>query len=135
MKDSSGFVKIPSVTDDVCDRNGGTSITYNAALAGKKAADVKDSYATIVLFETPGKGRNKSGPYKEQPFETSPVIVKGERRGWIQQPLSGQASYKDKFGNVKAAPSAGGVKVRGSVGEGSAPVEISSTPSKKDAGK
>ena len=109
MKDSSGLVAIPKATDDFCDRNGDTSITYNADLAGKKADAVQDSYATIVLFETPGKGRNKAAPYKEQPFETSPVLLKGQRRGWIRQPLNGQATYKDQSGRVIAAPSSGGV--------------------------
>ena len=135
-KDSSGLVTIPKATDDFCDRNGNTSITYNAALAGKKVDDVKDSYATIVLFETPGKGRNKNAAYTEQPFATSPVLLQGERRGWIRQPLNGQATYKDKNGNVKAAPTAGGAAMSGGKTEANAgPVDIITKTSKDDKGE
>ena len=89
MKDSSGLVAIPKVTDDFCDRKGETSITYNAALAGKKVDSVKDAYSTILIFETPGKGRNKTAKYVEQPYATSPILVKDQRRGWIRQAVAG----------------------------------------------
>lgn len=110
---------IPRVTDDFCDQSGSTSITMNATLAGQKTADVKDPMSVILLFETPGRGRNKSAKYAEQPFGASPKLFEGARRGWIVQPLYGQASYKDQSGRVRPAPSAGSTSA--TFGGGDAP--------------
>ena len=136
QEDASGIVTIPTVNDGFCDRNGDTSISFNVALAGKKVADVKDPYGTIILFETPGQGRNRSAPYKEQPFASSPVLFQGERRGWIRQPLEGQASYKDKSGRVMPAPTASGARASGeSTDTKVGPVDVISKESKNDDGE
>ena len=132
------MISVPGPESSYCDKGGGTSITYNADLAGKKLTDVKDPYETPVLFETPGAGHNKAAPYKEQPFSTSPVLVKGQRRGWVVQPLKGEASFKDENGVQQAAPNLKGRRRSQSGGDFSAgPVDVipsEESPAKKGKG-
>jgi hypothetical protein len=77
-----------------------TGIAYNADLSGKKMADIKDPYATIVLFEVDKVSRNASAPYKERPEQESPAMF-GEHMGWFFVPLQGDpdltGSGKGKF--------------------------------------
>ena len=54
-------MRVPSAADDFCDQAGGTSISYNSAIAGKKLTEIEDKMGTIALFEVAGKGRNRSG--------------------------------------------------------------------------
>ena len=123
------LIHIPTVEEDVCDRGSGTSISYNAPLAGQKLDAVKNPDSTVLLFESPGKGRNKSAAWHEPDFTTSPVLLKTERRGWLRQPLRGQGFYKDKFGNNKPAPSTNG---GASTSFGS--VDVNSKPAKDGEG-
>ena len=117
-KDKEGTpFAIAASTDDYCDKSAGTSIVYNAALAGKKVADVKSPYETIALFEASGLGRNKSMVWKEQAFESSPILLQTERRGWIRQPLSGEPSIRDKRGRVKPVPTGGSAGFKAETGE------------------
>ena len=99
---------LPGPDADYCDASGNTGLTYNRDLAGKKIDEIKEPYEAIVLFETPGRGRNKSGAWQEQPFASSPQVFKSARRGWLRQPLKGQASYKDQLGRMKQAPTVNG---------------------------
>lgn len=121
------FVHIPTPDEDVCDRSAGTSIVFNSDLAEKKLSDIKDDYGTVLLFEAAGKGRNRHEPWKEPSFATSPVLVQGERRGWIRQPLQGQAFFKNRRGMNQAAPNAA-TGARASFG----PVDVESKESSKE---
>lgn len=106
--DSSQPIKIPSVRDSFCDKTGSTSISLNAAIAGKKLDDLKSPYETIALFEAPGTGRNRSAAWAEPPIAGSPILLKGRHRGWIRQPVKGEPSIRDEFGHVKPVPGARG---------------------------
>lgn len=97
-------VKFADPSDDFCDRSSETSIAYNGAIAGKKLAEVEDKMGTVALFEVPGRGRNKTAKWSEQPFATSPKIIAEEGRGWIRIPLKGEASVMDKRGRIKPIP-------------------------------
>ena len=115
-KEMETFVKVPGPNDDFCDSGAGTAITMNETLGGKKLAGIKDQMGTILLFETQGKGRNKSAAWKEPSFSTSPVLMSNERRGWIRQPLSGAAGAIDKRGTLTPLPDMKSRKA-GSAGE------------------
>ncbi len=101
------MIPLPGPDDGFCDQAAKTGITFNADLAGKTLADVKDPYDTVALFETPGTGRNKTGKWSEPPFATSPKVIAQEGRGWIRQPLQGDASVKDRNGSSTAVPKVG----------------------------
>ncbi len=124
---TGNMVHIPSPDEDICDRSAGTAIVYNAALAGTKLDDVKDPYSTVLLFEGTGKGRNRSEAWHEPDFKSSPVLVQGERRGWIRQPVRGQAFFKNKRGMNQPAPVAGSAPSFG-------PVDVQSKDSKGTSG-
>lgn len=89
---------IPAPTDDFCDKANGTTIAYNTAVAGKKLDSIQDKSGTVALFETSGRGRNKSDAYAAQSFATSPKLVMDERRGWMRIPLEGEALLHGKNG-------------------------------------
>jgi hypothetical protein len=69
---------------------GMTGMAFNSDLSGKKMAEVKDPYGTIVIFEIEKATRNAHGTFKARSKENSPKIM-GERRGWIEMPLQGSA--------------------------------------------
>lgn len=101
-------MRVPSPADDYCDQAGATSISYNSAIAGKKIADIEDKMGTIALFEVAGKGRNRSGAWAEAPYDSSPIIVMGQGRGWVRIPLKGEPAVMDKRGRIKPVPNAKG---------------------------
>lgn len=76
---------------DVCDAAAPSSIAYNTDVAGKKLADLNEKDDVVVLFEVPGKGRNQARKYQQLPFKGSPQLVMGAPRGWMEQPLHGDA--------------------------------------------
>ncbi len=99
--------KIPGANDDFCDKEGGTTIALNAAVAGKKLDAIKDKSDTIALFEVKGRGRNRSAPWSEPSFASSPEFIMGKRRGWIRIPLEGAAVFKGQNGQTTNAPTSG----------------------------
>jgi hypothetical protein len=126
-------VPVPTVSDDFCDKDSKTSITYNAAIAGKSLASVSDQMGTVALFETPGLGRNQSAPWKEPSFASSPKMVADEGRGWIRVSLKGVVSMKDKTGNTKPVPTGGkngGFEVE--TESSSSPIEVKTKVSSGD---
>jgi hypothetical protein len=115
--------KIPGANDDFCDDSANTSISMNAALGGKKLAEVKDQMGTILLFETPNRGRNKSAPWNELPFSSSPKVIMGVSRGWIRQPVKGEAAFKDEKGRlqpISGVNRGGGISVETKMSSGDA---------------
>ena len=100
VQDANIPIEIPGPDDDFCDKAAGTAITYNAEIAGKKLADIKDKGATIAFFESAGREKSKSAAWAEPLFEASPVMMMSQKRGWIRQPLEGNGGMKDKNGNL-----------------------------------
>ncbi len=92
-------IKLPPENGDVCDEQAASTVTYNEALAGKKLSTISDPGTAIVLWETPGKGRNRSAKFSPPSYENGPKLVGNFPRGWIQQPLSGTAFFTDQNGN------------------------------------
>lgn len=66
-----------------------TGLAYNSDLAGKKPADIKDKYKTVIIFETDKAGRNLHEKYSPKPKSTSPTIM-GAPRGWIFVNIEGE---------------------------------------------
>jgi hypothetical protein len=86
-------MKLPPMNSDVCDLDAGSSACYNEGLAGKNVSSIKDPSSTVILWEVPGRGRDKSGPYTEPVYTTGPKLVGNIPRGWITQPVEGEAHY------------------------------------------
>lgn len=89
LGDFEGSPMKPSdLLGDACDAEAGTSLTLNAEFAGKKLSSIKDVDA-ILLFETPGKGRNKAAKYTPQDQNNAPKVMRGAPRGWLVISVSG----------------------------------------------
>lgn len=85
----------------VCDPgDNATGIAYNSDVAGKKPADIKDKYATILLFEVEKPSLNAHEAFKERPKSTSPKIL-GNPRGWIKIGIEGDLEGMDNGGNIR----------------------------------
>jgi len=65
-----------------------TGMAFNAELSGKKLADIKDPYETMLIFEIETAVKNANQPYKHRSKDTSPTFM-GEKRGWIEMPVKG----------------------------------------------
>jgi hypothetical protein len=77
-----------------------TGIAFNSDLSGKKLADVKERYATIMLFEIEKASMNAHARYVPKPNEGSPKIMGSEPRGWITVTVDGDVNLgknKGKF--------------------------------------
>jgi hypothetical protein len=83
---------MPEADGDPCDLNGQTSICYNSDLAGKKLSDITDD-STILLWEVPGVGHDQAKPYAKPDDSKGPTLVLNKHRGWIQQPVHGDAFF------------------------------------------
>lgn len=66
-----------------------TGIAFNSDLSGKKIDEIKDRYATILLFEVEKAQMNARAKYAPRPDKGSPKIF-GEERGWITVPVEGE---------------------------------------------
>lgn len=101
-------IKLPPMNGDVCDLDSGSSACYNADLAGKKLASIEDPTTAVLLWETPGRGRDKSEPYKEPAYATGPKLFGNVPRGWVIQPVTGEAYYQaGQDGTVQQIPPPG----------------------------
>lgn len=85
------FMKVPTSTDqwgclDGPDKR--TGMAFNVALSGKKLADIKDPYHTVLIFETEKVGRNLSEQYQAKPKSSGPKIL-GAPRDWVTAPVEG----------------------------------------------
>ncbi len=88
-----------------------TGMAFNTDLSGKKLADIKDPYATILIFEIDAAMKNANLPYKTRSNASSPKFM-DKRRGWIEMPIRGSSKGFDMDGG-----SSGRVKTRSSSGE------------------
>jgi len=86
---------IPCSTGDVK-----SMLAYNSAIAGKKAADVKDS--EVLIFETTAADAkpNLSGTFKERGTAGSPTIM-GTPRGWFRMTVDGDVKGVKNQGALK----------------------------------
>jgi hypothetical protein len=89
--------KMPVAGGDECDVQNHTSVCFNSDLAGKKLSGIEDD-GTIVLWEVPTTGHNQSQPFTSVNNASGPPLVMGTKRGWIQQPVKGEAFYIDQRG-------------------------------------
>jgi hypothetical protein len=87
----------PKAADESCDPAAPSEIVYNSSLAGKPLSSIDPSEERIVLFEAAGTGPNKSQRFEVQPFASSPRVFNSPR-GWIQQPLYGDAFMINSLG-------------------------------------
>ena len=90
--------QMPEADGDVCDLGSNTSVCYNADLAGKKLSEVKDD--AILLWEVPEAGHDQAKPFSKPNDSTGPILMLNKRRGWIQQPVEGDAYFTDEKGSV-----------------------------------
>ena len=99
-KDKGPFKTFPAEGEWVCndDKEQRTGIAFNSDLSGKKLADIKDPYSTVLLFEVEKIGTNQSEPYKARPDSTAPKFF-GNNRGWLSIHVLGALRQKD--GNFK----------------------------------
>jgi hypothetical protein len=118
---NSKGITLPPQNGDVCDLQAGSSVTYNEDLAGTKLNSIDDPSNTIILWETAGKGRNQHSKYSPPSVQSGPKLVGNIPRGWIQQPLSGNAYYSDQNGMQQPIPSPGstrgGVRIETKAGD------------------
>jgi hypothetical protein len=66
-----------------------TGIAYNVDVAGKVFDKLQDPADTAILFEIDRVGRNLHGKYEPVDPDKSPMLVMGERRGWLELAASG----------------------------------------------
>ncbi len=88
----------PPQGDWVCtdDQSRKTGIAFNSELSGRNINDIKNPYATPMLFEVERTGTNLSEAYKERPRSTSPRFM-GSPRDWIVRYVKGSKSKKGDF--------------------------------------
>lgn len=110
MKDEMGPFKplSPSGTMGCASEGMTTGIALNDDLAGKALASIQNKGDAILFFETNQTGRNLHAKYKPLPFDQSPKMFRGNRRGWIVQPLEGSTSLVGKSGDKVDVDMAGG---------------------------
>ncbi|HWD41626.1 MAG TPA: hypothetical protein VG944_22475 [Fimbriimonas sp.] len=89
---------VPQPSDDYCDKQAATVISFNSDLAGKKVDSIKDQEGTVMLFEVAGSGRNKSAKWIERAQESAPKFIMSVPRGWIEIPVRGSAGLRTKQG-------------------------------------
>lgn len=94
-KDKPPFKTFPVDGEWVCndDKDQRTGIAFNSELSGKKLADIKDPYSTVLLFEVDQPGMNQSATYKYRPKNTGPKLF-GEHRDWLYINVSGALHQK-----------------------------------------
>ena len=95
--------KMPNGTSDFCDGEAKTSLAYNTQVAGKKLEELQNS-SIVVVFEVQGLGRNKSMKFTEQDAKLSPKLVMNLPRGWVEQPLEGEAYVRNAQGVKSPIP-------------------------------
>lgn len=74
-----------------------TGMAFNSELSGKKVADVKDPYGTVLIFEIEKAMKNAHEKYRPRSKASSPQIIMGESRGWLKMMVKGRSS--DGFGD------------------------------------
>lgn len=81
------------------------AFAYNANLAGKKMADIKDTSSEVLVFESSeAPKRNLAKPYAKPAGDPEPKLM-GNAREWMRAPIRGEI-----IGSTTSS-STGGVKV------------------------
>lgn len=92
-----------------------TGMAFNSDLSGKKLNDIKDQVSTIMIFETEHPAKNLHEKYHSRSFETSPKIMGGNPRGWMEVPVNGQMMMIGQNGQrvpVNTGPRGSGFNVQ-----------------------